>query len=151
MGKGSYHDARRSNIPNQQQRKDGINKVNNGVFVFTRQMSTAELSKELNIPTSDIMKFLFLNKKMVNLNTTLDDDTIGLICLEFGYDFRKEKELRSDNGRLPARNIYGSTRHRNRNSCKNSNPRIASGKRTDRNLDDNYIHTCVCSCNPGNG
>ena len=91
MGKYSNHDQRRSNIPSQQQRKDEVNKVNNGVFVFTRQMSTAELSKELNIPTAEIMKFLFLNKKMVNLNTTLDDDTIGLICLQFGYDFKKEK------------------------------------------------------------
>lgn len=91
MGKNSNHDQRRANIPSTNQKKDSVNKVNNGVFVFTRQMSTAELSKELNIPTADIMKFLFLNKKMVNLNTTLDDDTIGLICLQFGYDFKKEK------------------------------------------------------------
>lgn len=91
MGKYSNHDQRRANIPSHNQKKDGVNKVNNGVFVFTRAMSTAELSKELNIPAADIMKFLFLNKKMVNINTTLDDDTIGLICLQFGYDFKKEK------------------------------------------------------------
>ena len=33
-------------------------KVNGGVFVYTGAISTAELSKSLNIPVGDIIKFL---------------------------------------------------------------------------------------------
>ena len=84
-----YQDNRKTNIPSGQSRKDATNKVNNGVFVFTRNMSVGELAKELNIQVNDIIKFLFLEKKMmVTINQTLDDETIGLICLQFGYDFK---------------------------------------------------------------
>ena len=49
--------------------------------------SFQELSKELNITSSDVIKFLFMNKKMmVNINSVLNDETIGEICLEFGFD-----------------------------------------------------------------
>lgn len=71
--------------------KRNYKKEDNGVFVYNRELSVNELAKELKIPVSDIIKFLFIEKKMMlNLNTTLDDETIGLVCLEFGYDFRKE-------------------------------------------------------------
>ncbi len=93
-----YQDNRKTNIPSGQSRKDATNKVNNGVFVFTRNMSVGELAKELNIQVNDIIKFLFLEKKMmVTINQTLDDETIGLICLQYGYDFKKEKIVSEEN------------------------------------------------------
>ena len=85
-------DLRKSNIPTSQNQKEQANRVNNGVFVFTRSMNVAELAKELGINVNEIIKFLFLEKKMmVTINQNLDDDTIGLICLQFGFDFKKEK------------------------------------------------------------
>jgi len=96
MAKYSNNDSRRSNIPTGQQSKP-VNKVNNGVFVYTRAMSVSELANELKINATDIIKFLFMNKKMVTINQTLDDETIGLICLEFGYDFKKEKVVAEEN------------------------------------------------------
>ena len=93
-----YQDNRKTNIPSGQAKKDGGNKVNNGVFVFTRNMPVGELAKELNVQVNDIIKFLFLEKKMmVTINQTLDDETIGLICLQFGYDFKKEKIVSEEN------------------------------------------------------
>ena len=93
-----YQDKRQTNIPSGQTKKDGGNKVNNGVFVFTRNMPVGELAKELNVQVNDIIKFLFLEKKMmVTINQTLDDETIGLICLQFGYDFKKEKIVSEEN------------------------------------------------------
>ena len=94
-----YQDHRKTNIPSGQQgKKEASNKVNNGVFVFTRNMSVGELAKELNIQVNDIIKFLFLEKKMmVTINQTLDDETIGLICLQYGYDFKKEKIVSEEN------------------------------------------------------
>ena len=93
-----YQDNRKTNIPTGQTKKEAGNKVNNGVFVFTRNMPVGELAKELNVQVNDIIKFLFLEKKMmVTINQTLDDETIGLICLQFGYDFKKEKIVSEEN------------------------------------------------------
>ena len=93
-----YQDHRKANIPSGQAKKEATNKVNNGVFVFTRNMTVGELAKELNIQVNDIIKFLFLEKKMmVTINQTLDDETIGLICLQYGYDFKKEKIVSEEN------------------------------------------------------
>jgi translation initiation factor IF-2 len=98
MSNKHKNDSRRSNIPaNNTSKKGPVSKVNNGVFVYTRNMSVAELAKELNINSSDIIKFLFMNKKMVTINQTLDDETIGTVCLEFGYDFKKEKIVSEEN------------------------------------------------------
>jgi len=95
---GKNNDNRRANIPSKNIKKDAVNKVNNGVFVYTRNMSVGELAKELNINVNEIIKFLFLEKKMmVTINQTLDDETIGLICLQFGYDFKKEKIVSEEN------------------------------------------------------
>jgi len=65
-------------------------KVNGGVFVYTGAISAGELAKTINVPIGDVIKFLFLQGKMVTINTILDDELIGLVCLEFGYDFQKK-------------------------------------------------------------
>ena len=72
-------------------------KVNGGVFIYTGAISTGELSKSLNVPVGDIIKFLFLQGKMITINTVLDDDLIGLVCLEFGYDFEKKHIVAAEN------------------------------------------------------
>ena len=72
-------------------------KVNGGVFVYTGAISTGELSKSLNIPLGDIIKFLLLQGKMITINTILDDELIGLVCLEFGYDFQKKQIVAAEN------------------------------------------------------
>ena len=86
-----------SNIPQNFKQKDQINKVNGGVFVYTGDITVGELAKQLNVNSSDIIKKLFMNGTMVTINTTLSDDLIGQICLEFGYDFKKEKVVSEEN------------------------------------------------------
>lgn len=85
-------DERVSNVSNNvnKQNKDYA-KVNGGVFVFTKSITVGELAKQLNVAAGDIIKKLFLKGKMVNINQYLDDDTIGELCLEYGYDFKKEE------------------------------------------------------------
>lgn len=85
-------DERVSNVSNNvnKQNKDYA-KVNGGVFVFTKSITVGELAKQLNVGAGDIIKKLFLKRKMVNINQYLDDDTIGELCLEYGYDFKKEE------------------------------------------------------------
>ncbi|NCA95875.1 MAG: translation initiation factor IF-2, partial [Methanomicrobia archaeon] len=77
----------------QPSRKGDNAKVNKGVFVYTKCMSVGDLAKQLEINSSDIIKYLFLNGKVITINQTLDDEAIGTICLQFGFDFRKDKEV----------------------------------------------------------
>jgi len=72
-------------------------KVNGGVFTYTGAITVGELSKTLEIPVGDIIKFLFLQGKMITINTVLDDELIGTICLEFGYDFEKKVIVAAEN------------------------------------------------------
>ena len=72
-------------------------KVNGGVFIYTGAISTGELAKALNVSVGEIIKFLFLQGKMITINTVLDDELIGLICLEFGYDFQKKNIVAAEN------------------------------------------------------
>ena len=72
-------------------------KINGGVFVYTGAMSVGELSNALNVPVGEIIKFLFLQGKMITINTVLDDELIGSICLEFGYDFQKKTIVAAEN------------------------------------------------------
>ncbi len=91
------NDKRQTNIPQGNKDKKTTNRLNNGTFVYSKNMSIADLSKQLDIPVVSITKFLFLNGKMLTINQILDDETIGLICLEFGFDFRKEKIIEEEN------------------------------------------------------
>ena len=72
-------------------------KINGGVFVYTGAVSTNELAKAINVPVGDIIKFLFLQGKMITINAILDDELIGLVCLEFGYDFQKKVIVAAEN------------------------------------------------------
>ena len=87
---------RETNIPVKKNLQQNLNKINNGVFVFTRSLTVGELAKELNVNASDIIKKLFLQKKLVTINQYLDDETIGELCLEFGYDFKKEEIINEE-------------------------------------------------------
>jgi translation initiation factor IF-2 len=71
-------------------RKEEYAKVNGGVFTYSKPLSVADLSKAINVPSAAIIKFLFMQGKAVTINQMLDDDTIGTICLQFNYDFKKE-------------------------------------------------------------
>lgn len=89
-------DNRKTNIPSRQTEKRDAN-VSNGVFVYNKNMTLGELANQLGLKANDIIKFLFMQKKMVTINQTLDDETIGLICLEYGFDFKKEKVVSAEN------------------------------------------------------
>lgn len=85
------HDNRVNNVKSNHNNKKSNDGVNNGVFTYSGTITVGELAKELNIQASEIIKYLFLSKRMVTINQNLDDDTIGEICLQFGFDFKKEK------------------------------------------------------------
>ncbi len=93
--------SRMSNIARQDanhKNRGPVNKVNGGVFIYSGNLSVSELAKQLSLSSSEIIKYLFIEKKMmVNINSQLDDDAIGEICLNWGYDFKKEKVVSKEN------------------------------------------------------
>lgn len=100
MGKNQFkkqEDRRKSNFNKQftrsNNKKEVKEKVNDGVFIYTEPVSVAKLAESLNLTASEIIKFLFMEGKMVTINSTLDDELIGLVCINFGYDFKKEKPV----------------------------------------------------------
>lgn len=98
MGKKNFKPNQRETNVSTKVRADKVkSKVNGGVFVYTGAISTAELAEKLNVQVSDIIKFLFLQGKMITINTMLDDELIGTICLEFGYDFQKKNIVEAEN------------------------------------------------------
>lgn len=90
MKDNRYKQKRETNVKSDNTRRKDVNKVNGGVFVFTKSLTVAELAKELNILPAEIIKYFFMNKKIMTINQVLNDELIGEVCLQFGYDFKKE-------------------------------------------------------------
>ena len=91
-GQNKNHNGfRQANFESRPKKKEDFAKVNGGVFVYSKPLTVAELSKAINVPIPAIIKFMFMNGKAVTINQLLDDEMIGTVCLEFGYDFQKQK------------------------------------------------------------
>ncbi len=97
MGKNKRTFERETNVSTKVSAEKTKTKVNGGVFVYTGAISVKELSESLNVQASDIIKFLFMQGKMITINTILDDELIGLVCLQFGYDFQKKHIVAAEN------------------------------------------------------
>ena len=97
MSKKHKTTGRETNVSTKVKHDKTKTKLNGGVFVYTGAISVAELATALGVSSSDIIKFLFLQGKMITINTILDDELIGTICLEFGYDFEKKVIVEAEN------------------------------------------------------
>lgn len=71
--------------------------VKNGVFIFSKPLTVEQIATQLNQPTSKILKFFFMQGKMKNINTLLDENDIGELCIEFNYDFEKRVQIDESN------------------------------------------------------
>ena len=92
MGKNNKNNFsnRETNVSTKVKADRTKTKVNGGVFVYTGAITTGELAKTINVPLGEVIKFLMMQGKFVTINTVLDDEIIGLVCLEYGYDFQKK-------------------------------------------------------------
>ncbi len=87
-----------ANVPqNNRSNKEPATKINGGVFTYTGDITVGEFAKELGINATDIIKKMLMQGVMMSINTTLTDDIIGELCLEYGYDFKKEKVVLEEN------------------------------------------------------
>ena len=65
--------------------------VEGGKYVYHGKVTVEELAEALDIKATEILKQLFLQGKMFNINSVLDDEIIGEVCLNNGFDFDKEE------------------------------------------------------------
>ena len=71
--------------------------VNNGVFIFSHPLTIEQIASKVNKTSSEIIKYFFIKGKMKNINTILDENEIGELCLEYNYDFEKRTEVDETN------------------------------------------------------
>jgi translation initiation factor IF-2 len=63
---------------------------------YTEGVTVGELAKKCGRTASDIIKVLFLDGKMVTINSTMDDDMVATVCLEYDIEPTKVKEKEED-------------------------------------------------------
>ncbi len=59
-------------------------------ITYTDGITVGDLAKKCNKAASEIIKLLFMLSKMVTINTSLDDETVELVCMEYGIECTKE-------------------------------------------------------------
>lgn len=97
MGKKNNKNERLENIISSKQQEGKKIKIENNSLTYTGSVSVGELASALNIKASDIIKKYFFKGIMLTINSPLDDDIIGEICLENNLDFNKEEKNSNDN------------------------------------------------------
>ena len=63
---------------------------------YSEGITVKELAEKTNINATDIVKFLFMMGKMITLNSTLDDDTVELIAMQYNITITKEQTVDSN-------------------------------------------------------
>lgn len=71
--------------------KEAKNDIKVEAITYSEGITVAELAAKCNKNASDIIKILFMLSKMVTINSPLDEETVELVCLEFGIEATKEE------------------------------------------------------------
>lgn len=82
--KGNSNNRQRTNFAPKKERVEVKEITYNG------PMSVGELADKLNRNASEIIKLLFMMGNMVTINSTLDEETIELVCMEWNVECHKE-------------------------------------------------------------
>ena len=65
-------------------------------ITYTDGITVSELADKLNKNSSDLIKLLFMLGKMVTINSSLDEETIQLICMEYNVEASLEEVVEED-------------------------------------------------------
>lgn len=74
-----------SNFPNKKEDK----KLNDGICEYEDGITVEQLAEKLNKTPAEVIKVLFMLGTMVTINSSLTDEQVELICLEYGYEPKK--------------------------------------------------------------
>src|SRR5699024_9391195 len=68
-----------------------------GIFVYTEPLSIGDFAKKIGKLPSEVVKHFFTQGMMVTQNQILTEEQMGELCIEFGYDFKKETTITKEN------------------------------------------------------
>ncbi|MCF0113923.1 MAG: translation initiation factor IF-2, partial [Erysipelotrichaceae bacterium] len=87
-----------NNRNNNNQRREYVPRNQESVkaIEYSEGISVQELAQKCNKNSSDIIKILFMLGKMVTINDSLDQETVELVCLEFGIEPTKVEPVDED-------------------------------------------------------
>ena len=60
-------------------------------ITYQEGITVGDLANKLHKNSGEIIKILFMLGKMVTINSSLDDENVELVCMEFGVDAAKEE------------------------------------------------------------
>ena len=90
MAKNFKHNRPKHNKPfNSERPKDDI-KVDE--ITYADGITVSQLAEKCHKSPSDIIKLLFMLSKMVTINSPLDDETVELVCMEYGITAKKVED-----------------------------------------------------------
>ncbi|MGX9340591.1 translation initiation factor IF-2 [Mycoplasma sp. 4044] len=72
-------------------------KLQDGVFYFTGPMTISDFSQSISIKPNDVIMHFFKKGIAKTLNTSLTEEEIAELCLEFDYDFVKSENVNAQN------------------------------------------------------
>ncbi|TPE57748.1 translation initiation factor IF-2 [[Mycoplasma] falconis] len=72
-------------------------KLQDGIFTFTGPLTISEFANKIKKSVSDIIMFYFKQGIAKNLNTTLSEEEIAELCLNYNIDFKKEESVDAQN------------------------------------------------------
>ena len=83
--KGNQKKKLISNIPSKKEKKIG-----DGIVEYEEGITVGELAEMIGQTPANVIKVLFMLGTMVTINSSLDDEQVELICLEYGYEAKKK-------------------------------------------------------------
>lgn len=78
-----------SNFPT---KKEEI-EVKDGIIVYEEGITVGELAQKIGQTPANVIKVLFLLGTMVTINSSLSDEQVELICLEYGFEIEKHVDV----------------------------------------------------------
>ncbi|MCD8028637.1 MAG: translation initiation factor IF-2 [Erysipelotrichaceae bacterium] len=75
-----------SNIPS----KKDTPRIGDGIVEYEEGITVGELAEKIGQTPANVIKVLFMLGIMVTINSSLDDEQIELICMEYGYEPKKK-------------------------------------------------------------
>ena len=64
--------------------------IKDGVISYEEGITVGELAEKLGQTPANVIKVLFLLGTMVTINSSLNDEQVELICLEYGCECEKK-------------------------------------------------------------
>lgn len=92
MAKNKNKNDRQTNLSNAKLETNKKCFLKDGVLEYYGSLTVGELANALKIQASDIIKKYFLKGIIYTINSNLDDEIIGEICIDNNIDFKKMVE-----------------------------------------------------------